>query len=559
MKKNYYSIYLILLLHIAIVKITNAQQVVVNGYFNAADPRDEWIELLVVADNTDMRNWTIRDNNSSQTAWQTAVTFNNISFWNNMRAGTLIIVWNRPVTTGGAAHPIDANKSDGYIEIDATNTTYLAGGSFGTSPTWAGNSLNFAGGGDVIELLNASSTHVHALGHATVAGANWTSLPSPKLNHANTANSGDAIYVCPGAVITDYNGPATGNAFTSKSNTSITFGLPNTCGASATGNITFVDGLREPTITAQSIVPTISIPGDITFSWTAATDPNPSDNTIGYMILRNTSNTFTAPVDGTSYTVGATLGGATVMSEINSSGTVSYTDNSVTAGNCYYYRVYAFRYVADQLTGTAFSASTSRGRAYNQTNFVFVDCLVVLPIELLSFTAVYDNYSSVNIEWQTASETNNDFFTIERSADAIYFEVVEKMIGAGNSTQLLTYKTIDASPLQGTSYYRLKQTDFNGASSYSNIAPITINDQQTNSIEKIYPNPANDQLNILFQQEIDESFHLKLMNSIGEIIFVKTNAVDKTISIDVSTLAKGVYVLLMSSNNYSYSYKLIKN
>ena len=61
-----------------------SQQVVVNGYFNAADPRDEWIELLVITDNTDMRNWTLRDNNSSQTSWQTEITFQNIAFWNNM-------------------------------------------------------------------------------------------------------------------------------------------------------------------------------------------------------------------------------------------------------------------------------------------------------------------------------------------------------------------------------------------------------------------------------------------------------------------------------------------
>ena len=148
----------------------SAQSVVVNGYFNAADPRNEWIELLVITDNTDMRNWTLRDNNSSQTSWQTAITFRNIAFWNNMRAGTIIMVWNRVINSSSVSHAtIDVNKADGYVELSAQDATYFTGGSFGSSPTWAGNTLNIAGSGEIIELRNSSGTHVHCMGHLSTA------------------------------------------------------------------------------------------------------------------------------------------------------------------------------------------------------------------------------------------------------------------------------------------------------------------------------------------------------------------------------------------------------
>jgi hypothetical protein len=127
--------------------LSYAQSVVVSGYFNAADPRDEWIELLVITDNANMHGWTIRDNNKDQNSWQTAITFNNSTFWNNMRAGTVIMLWNRVVESDGStAHPTDVNKNDGYVEINVQNSTYFSGGSFGSSPTWGGNSLNIAGG-----------------------------------------------------------------------------------------------------------------------------------------------------------------------------------------------------------------------------------------------------------------------------------------------------------------------------------------------------------------------------------------------------------------------------
>lgn len=89
-----------------------------------------------------------------------------------------------------------------------------------------------------------------------------------------------------------------------------------------------------------------------------------------------------------------------------------------------------------------------------------------LPIELLSFAATYKK-GKVLVQWSTGSEINNDYFTIERSRDAVNTEIIGHVDGAGNSTRTLHYRFTDNRPHTGVSYYRLKQTDFDGSFEYS--------------------------------------------------------------------------------------------
>ena len=96
---------------------------------------------------------------------------------------------------------------------------------------------------------------------------------------------------------------------------------------------------------------------------------------------------------------------------------------------------------------------------------------VILPIELIEFKAELKN-NIIEINWITATEINNDFFTIERSSDGILFESVITKKGAGSSTKAINYSSLDDKPLNGISYYRLKQTDFDGSFTYSNIVKL---------------------------------------------------------------------------------------
>jgi hypothetical protein len=104
---------------------------------------------------------------------------------------------------------------------------------------------------------------------------------------------------------------------------------------------------------------------------------------------------------------------------------------------------------------------------------------IALPIELLSFRGTTDNVKNY-LYWSTASETDNHYFTVEKSTDGIIYKMLKVVIGAGNSTQLLNYSYVDDTPENVINYYRLKQTDVNGNSSYSNT--ISINNSPTKKI-----------------------------------------------------------------------------
>src|SRR5690606_10885203 len=117
----------------------------------------------------------------------------------------------------------------------------------------------------------------------------------------------------------------------------------------------------------------------------------------------------------------------------------------------------------------------------------------------------------VTLKWVTASEENNDYFTLERSADGVAFTAFEEVDGAGNSTAILRYESVDKSYLPGHTYYRLKQTDFDGKFSYSDIIRV-----ETGPVARefrIYPNPASTVVNITKTDE--DEFTIRLVNQQG--------------------------------------------
>lgn len=120
-----------------------------------------------------------------------------------------------------------------------------------------------------------------------------------------------------------------------------------------------------------------------------------------------------------------------------------------------------------------------------------------LPIELLRFNATLTD-SLVEITWATATEKNNNFFTVEKTLDGNAFEIVTIIKGAGNSSNVHNYSAMDHHPYPGVSYYRLKQTDYDGQNSFSTLIPINYYPQAGVNF-LVYPNPANgDVINFLF-------------------------------------------------------------
>ncbi|MDR2963373.1 MAG: hypothetical protein LBU90_07075 [Bacteroidales bacterium] len=102
---------------------------------------------------------------------------------------------------------------------------------------------------------------------------------------------------------------------------------------------------------------------------------------------------------------------------------------------------------------------------------VTVGNITFLPVELTIFTAERTG-THVNLAWTTQSETDNDYFTVQRSSDGVSFHNVGEVTGAGTTSTAQHYTFIDNAPLAGVSYYRLRQTDFNGKSHYSAVVPV---------------------------------------------------------------------------------------
>jgi hypothetical protein len=168
-----------------------------------------------------------------------------------------------------------------------------------------------------------------------------------------------------------------------------------------------------------------------------------------------------------------------------------------------------------------------------------------LPINLLSFDAKPNKEKQVDVYWQTASEVDNDYFTVERSKDGINFQPVKIVKGAGNTTAQRNYQTLDEKPYHGISYYRLKQTDYDGKSSYTGSVPVSIKDDADFDFA-MYPNPADNTLNIFPSLEDDASARLIIYDSVNNIVFDKElTYYDAVNQIDISNLASGVYFCSM--------------
>jgi len=184
----------------------------------------------------------------------------------------------------------------------------------------------------------------------------------------------------------------------------------------------------------------------------------------------------------------------------------------------------------------------------------------VLPVELISFNAIA-NDSVVEIDWSTASQLNNDYFTIERSATGENFSPILKVKGAGTTNQQIDYFERDNSPLPGISYYRLKQTDFNGTYSYSEVVAVKRN--ITSAGLSVYPNPANTDgsLFIAFSEFMDQEVLVVIRDITGrkfysKLIILAENNQIVAFDPDQKT-PPGTYLIVASSEDELYRKKLI--
>jgi hypothetical protein len=182
-----------------------------------------------------------------------------------------------------------------------------------------------------------------------------------------------------------------------------------------------------------------------------------------------------------------------------------------------------------------------------------------LPIELRFFKASAERNNKVILTWETATEKNNDFFTIERSIDGETFESIKKIDGAGNSSLPIDYASADNAPLGGLSYYRLKQTDFDGGFSYSRIVAVQID---ASSTLYLYPNPsAGGEFFVQLSEQNDGSSKITISDAKGVIVYYKSVEMSNGL-IHVEkpeNLSSGFYTVYIEGNGEVHTYKLIVN
>ncbi|WP_343749020.1 T9SS type A sorting domain-containing protein, partial [Fluviicola sp.] len=199
-----------------------------------------------------------------------------------------------------------------------------------------------------------------------------------------------------------------------------------------------------------------------------------------------------------------------------------------------------------------YSVTDNFGCTYTSPQCITVNCGTSLPIGLVSFDAWAQDNTSVQLSWETSSEQNNDYFLVERSADGYDgWETVAQIDGAGNSETPKSYATEDDFPLDGISYYRLKQIDFNGQERVHETESVYINVAGGSELV-IFPNPATNLVTV--KGDLVSLSNFQLLNPMGQNVRANIHSYkqdEKTLVLDISALRAGVYLVKSGTKVYS--------
>jgi hypothetical protein len=186
---------------------------------------------------------------------------------------------------------------------------------------------------------------------------------------------------------------------------------------------------------------------------------------------------------------------------------------------------------------------------------------ITLPIELLSFTAK-PKLNSVILEWSTATELNNDFYTLERSTNGADFQPIGTVDGSGTTNWVMNYSFEDRDPIDGVSYYRLRQTDFNGHTATFNIVAVEFHPVSDFSLN-LFPNPSDGSaISLVVNADDQAQLSLSIYDLVGKIIYTTDlfagKKGDNTFTLEFDQrLAPGMYSVSCVSGNKAHVQKLI--
>ena len=178
-----------------------------------------------------------------------------------------------------------------------------------------------------------------------------------------------------------------------------------------------------------------------------------------------------------------------------------------------------------------------------------------LPVELISFNAISTG-NEVSITWQTASETDNEGFEVQKSRDGINWDLLEFVAGNGTSFEMNTYQFTDKRPIKGANYYRLKQIDFDGEFEYSSVAAVSIKSDDRVALRSTI---VEDKLHLTIDRDNSANATYQVFNYVGQQlqsgILESGNSENE---IDISNLGNGAYLVRINIGREVFSNKFIK-
>jgi hypothetical protein len=399
--------------------------------------------------------------------------------------------------------PIAEAQNDNFQPtpvIMANFNSFPPGGNWNSNSTWGGSAPGFSHNDNVTIVSNSTVT---VNGNISVSGSGATSVYGNLVDPAGglkfSFNSGTS------SVIDIYGLFSLEGAFAATNTVAVHL---HNCAVMNTGSMSFIN---NTTLVLDSCS-TINVTGDLTFSNSFSSQVNGSVNVSGNVLVNNN-----ATVVGT--------------------GTIT-AQGSITINN----------------SGSLFDWTVSNCPDSPSPCIATMSNFGLLPIELLNFTASAAD-RKVSLAWITATETNNDYFTIERSKDAINFEEIAKIPSLaenGNSIQTLSYSFQDESlPPAEVIYYRLKQTDFDGQISYSKIVSVVVS---ADELFSVYPNPANGPVHFRSRLPLNGSSpaEVTVVTTQGVEIFKRNFFTNSEVLESEIVLPEGKYIIA-----YRYRDKLI--
>ncbi len=290
-----------------------------------------------------------------------------------------------------------------------------------------------------------------------------------------------------------------------------------TCNNLLTGSAPITVNANPPINNAVTSSPTVPSGG------TATVDVANTNNGFQYQLKDNVTNANASPA---------------VNSSANGS-TVSLSSTPINANSNFYVQV------------------TDITRPTNCTSRLSASIFVALPVSLLWLRA-QPGAGGVDLDWATATETENDYFLIQRGSDGQAFSDIGRVAGAKNSSVVRTYRFTDPQPLSGHAYYRLKQVDLDEKFSYSQVVSVR---QPGVSLFKAEPNPFDRQLNVKVDAPNAEMANFRVCNAQGQVLLYEKRAVQKGINVvafELPALPAGLYLVTMASATGQQSVRVVK-